>query len=429
MKQTEKLKPRFWVSVLILGLAGQFAWTIENMYLNVFLYNTVSASADAIAVMVGASAAVATLTTLFMGALSDKLGRRRAFIVGGYILWGLSTALFGFVTLENISNIFPVANAVFLSTFFIIVLDCLMTFFGSTANDAAFNAYVTDETDASNRGRVEAVLVTLPLISMLVIFGFFDGMTKAGEWRLFFLIFGAIVISVGILAVFLLPKEQAMKRQGSYFKDIFYGFRPSVARENKLLYVSFIAFSVFHISVQVFFPYLIIYIQEYLKLDHYAIILGVVLLVSSLISVLSGRCMDKIGKLTFVFPSVLVMSIGLWGMFFARKTLAVILMGIVMMGGYMLVNAALSGIIRDRTPKEKVGLFQGIRMIFQVLLPMIIGPAIGSLIIRNSESGVYEELGVVKQVPVPGIFLGAVVVLIFTVVPVWYLKKKEQNKG
>lgn len=92
----------------------------------------------------------------------------------------------------------------------------------------------------------------------------------------------------------------------------------------------------------------------------------------------------------------------------------------------MLVNAALSGVIRDKTPKEKVGLFQGVRMIFQVLVPMIVGPSIGSFIIRGSESGVYEELGVVKQVPIPGIFLGAAVVLIFTVFPLIYLRKKER---
>ena len=51
----------------------------------------------------------------------------------------------------------------------VVVLDCVMTFFGSTANDAAFNAYVTDITDSDNRGRVESVLAILPLISMLII--------------------------------------------------------------------------------------------------------------------------------------------------------------------------------------------------------------------------------------------------------------------
>ena len=37
-----KLGLRTWTSLLLIGLFGQFAWTIENMYFNVFLYNTIS---------------------------------------------------------------------------------------------------------------------------------------------------------------------------------------------------------------------------------------------------------------------------------------------------------------------------------------------------------------------------------------------------
>ena len=64
----------------------------------------------------------------------------------------------------------------------VIVLDCVMTFFGSSANDAAFNAWVTDVTDDGNRGRVEAVLAVMPLVAMLVVFGALDGLTTQGKW-------------------------------------------------------------------------------------------------------------------------------------------------------------------------------------------------------------------------------------------------------
>ena len=427
--ENKRLSVKFWIVVIVLGLAGQFAWTIENMYLNVFLYNTVSASSDAIALMVAASGIVATLTTLFMGALSDRLGRRRAFIVVGYLLWGASTAAFGFISTDAVSAVFPAANAALVATAFVIALDCVMTFFGSTANDAAFNSLITESTSESNRGRVETVLVTLPLISMLVIFGLFDGMTKEGRWREFFLIFGGLVVLVGVLSFFLLPRETPKPRRDSYIKNIFYGFRPSVIKENSSLYIALCAFGVFNIAVQVFFPYLIIYIQNYLKLDNYAIILGVVLLVASLLSVLSGRLMDKLGKLNFVLPAVFIMLVGLILMFFVRTTLPVILSGIVMMGGYMFVNAALSAVIRDKTPESKVGLFQGIRMIFQVLIPMVVGPFIGSLIIKNSDSGVYEELGVIKEVPIPAIFIGAALVLLLSLFPIFYLWKRERKQS
>ena len=38
----KKLSPRVWLTLLLVGLVGQFAWTIENMYFNVYLYNTIS---------------------------------------------------------------------------------------------------------------------------------------------------------------------------------------------------------------------------------------------------------------------------------------------------------------------------------------------------------------------------------------------------
>ena len=198
-----RLGARKWLSIVLVGLVGQFAWTIENMYFNVYLYNTISTEPDYIAAMVGWSAAAATLTALFMGALSDRLGKRRLLIGLGYILWGGSTAAFGLVTVESAAKLFPAANAVAAAAVMIVVLDCVMTFFGSTANDAAFNAWLTDATDETNRGRAESVIATLPLISMLVIFGAFDGLTQAGRWREFFGIFGALVTATGVVSLFL----------------------------------------------------------------------------------------------------------------------------------------------------------------------------------------------------------------------------------
>ena len=46
-----------------------------------------------------ASAVAATLTTVFMGPLSDKLGKRKLFICSGYILWGIS--IFSFILLRE----------------------------------------------------------------------------------------------------------------------------------------------------------------------------------------------------------------------------------------------------------------------------------------------------------------------------------------
>ena len=423
----KKLSLRMWMTLILIGLVGQFAWTIENMYFNVFLYNTISTDPGYISSMVGWSAAAATLTTLLMGALSDRVGKRKLFICGGYMLWGVSTAAFGLITVENAAKLFPAAQAVAAAATMVVVLDCVMTFFGSTANDAAFNAYITDAIDSEHRGQTEAVLAILPLISMLVIFGLFDGMTQRGEWQKFFAIFGGCVTLAGILGIFLIKEPALTPRREPYLRNLVYGLRPAVMRENAALYLAFAAFCVFSVAVQVFFPYLIIYIQNYLKIDNYAIVLGVVLIVASAVSVLFGKVIDRVGKLRFTLPAALVMFAGLIGMFFARGMVAVILAGCVMMSGYMLVTAALSGVIRDLTPEGKAGHFQGIRMIFGVLLPMILGPALGAAVIRGSDS-TYVELGVTKTVPTPGIFLAAAIVLLL-LIPFVLLLRRRMSAG
>ena len=423
----ERLGARKWATLLLIGLFGQFAWTIENMYFNVFLYKTISTDPGYIAAMVGWSAAAATLTTLLMGALSDRVGKRKAFIAVGYVLWGLSTAAFGYITPENAAKLFPGANAVAAAATMVVVLDCVMTFFGSTANDAAFNAWVTDSTTTGNRGRAESVLAILPLISMLIIFGAFDGLTQQGKWREFFNIFGLAVSAVGIIALLLVKDEPGLRpRRDSYFKNLLYGLRPSVVRENPELYLSFAAFCLFSVAVQVFFPFLIIYIQYYLGIMDYALVLGVVLILASVASVLSGKWIDRFGKLRFTVPAAAVMLTGLIGMFFVRSQIGVIIAGTVMMSGYMMLTATLSANIRDWTPTDKVGHFQGIRMIFQVLLPMIIGPNIGAAVIRSNPM-TYEDLGQIKTVPTPGIYLAAAVVLLLIAVPVLLLKKRERR--
>ena len=419
----KKLGIRLWISMILIGLMGQFAWTIENMYFNVFLYNTITTDPNYIAGMVSASAIAATLTTLLMGALSDRVGRRKAFICAGYLIWGAATASFGFITVENAAKLLPAVPAVTAAAVAVIVMDCVMTFFGSTANDAAFNAYITDQIPDEKRGKVESVLSILPLMSMLIIFGLFDGMTQAGNWKGFFLIFGTLVTITGFLCIFLMPGEKPHPQKQPYLQQLVYGFRPSVILTHGALYLSLLCMCVFSIAVQVFFPYLIIYMQHYLMLESYAIVLGVVLLTASIVTLIFGQRIDRFGKLRFAVPAAIVMLIGLIAMYFARSMAWVIPAGMVMMSGYMLLTSALNAQMRELTPAGQAGHFQGIRMIFTVMLPMIIGPFIGAALIREG-GATYVDLGQVKTVPTPAIFLGASVVLVLLALPLFLLSRE-----
>lgn len=423
-----KLSKRIWTSVIVFGLFGQLAWMVENMYFNKFLYDTISGNTSYISAMVAASAIVATITTLVMGTLSDRVGKRKIFMVFGYIIWGFTTMAFAFITIDNATKLFPTLNAVSVAAITVIVMDCIMTFFGSTANDGAFNAWVTDVTDNTNRARVEAVLSALPLVAILIIFGVLDVFTQKGNWKAFYLIIGGLVTFGGVIGAFLIKDSENLKpNRDNYFKNIIYGFRPSTVRENKMLYISFLAFTIVCTAYQVFMPYLIIYIDKRLEIHDYAIPLGIIIILSAVFSIIMGSVMDKVGKHKFLIPMLGVLIIGCVGVFFSRTLLPLAIMGTVMMGANLVVSAAVNATIRDYTPEDKAGLFQGIRMFFSVLLPMVIGPFIGDAVIQGSDE-TYVELGVTKNLPTPYIFIAAAIVCVFAVIPMVILVKNKNKE-
>ncbi|WP_350348875.1 MFS transporter [Agromyces sp. G08B096] len=405
-RPTAGLGGRTWTALVIIGLVGQLAWTVENMYLNVFVYDVITPQPEAIALMVASSAVAATVGAIIVGAWSDRSGRRRVFVAAGYVLWGACTAAFGLVGEPD-----GVASGVVGAMTAIIVLDCVMSFIGSGANDAAFMAWVTDSTTPSNRGRVDGMLAVLPLVAMLLVFGLLDGLTRAGDWGVFFAVVGALTAVAGGASL-LLMRDRPVPRSGErVFASIRHGFRPSSVRRNPGLYLTLLTCAVIGTSSQVFLPYVIIYLQRYLRIEAYALVLGVVLIAASLLSILGGRVMDRVGKERFLLPSVGVFAAGLLAMPFAHEPVWVIAAATVMMTGMMASLATVNALVRDRTPAERAGAVQGLRMILGVMVPMILGPTIGAAVISGAGT-TFEQLGVVQPVPGPQIFVAAAVVLL-----------------
>ena len=261
----ESFGKRNWWILLVFGLIGQIAWSVENMYFNVFVYEKIDQNLQAITLMVQLSGIAATVTTLIAGTLSDKFGNRRKFISYGYIIWGVTVGLFGFMSKDSIQAIFQTtdAKAISIAIVLVIVGDCVMTFFGSTANDAAFNAWVTDNTKESFRGKVEGVLAVLPLAAMLVVAGGF-GMIVEGigdnGYTVLFCALGVVIIACGIAGVFLVKDSPNLVKNGT-LRDMLYGFKPSVIKDNTPLYLTLAIVGVYGISCQIFMPYLIIYMK------------------------------------------------------------------------------------------------------------------------------------------------------------------------
>ena len=426
---------KFLSALIIFSLTGQIAWVVENMYFNVFIYKMFGASPADISNMVMASAVAATLTTLIMGALSDKLGKRKVFMAGGYILWGISILSFAFIRKDTVGLIFPAATVSAVCVTLVIVMDCVMTFFGSTANDACFNAWLTDSTTHESRGAAEGINAMMPLVAILAVFGGFMGfdLDKSGSWTAIFLIIGIAVTVIGILGFFLID-EPHKKADGTdhYFANIIYGFRPSVMKQNPLLYLLLIAFALFGISIQIFMPYLILYYTEGLQMEGYVLIMAPAIILASVFTVIWGRVHDKVGFGISILPALGLLCAGYILLYFFRSTALVFIGSLLMMCGYLAGTAVFGAVIRDHTPEGRAGMFQGLRIAGQVLIPGIVGPAIGAWVLRNAETVIGDD-GTESFIPNPNIFLAAliaaVVLGLFLALLLYIMKKKTAKEA
>jgi MFS family permease len=424
-------KTKFYIVLVIFSLIGQVAWVVENMYFNVFIYEMFQATPKDITNMVMASAITATLTTLIVGALSDKLGKRKIFMSLGYILWGVSILTFAFIRKDIVGAIIP-ASVVATSTVcitLVIIMDCAMTFFGSSANDACFNAWLTDVATSENRGKAEGINSMMPLMAILVVFGGFMGLdtSKESSWVIIYSIIGIVVIAIGILGFFIIeePKIETDKNK-SYFKNIIYGFRPSVIKENKGLYIYLIAFAIFGISIQIFMPYLIIYYEHTLEMQNYVFIMAPAIILAGIFTFFWGKYYDKVGFNKSIFPSLGLLALGYIFLIAFTSSALVFIGSLAMMCGYLSGMAVFGAKIRDKIPENKSGMFQGLRIIGQVLIPGIIGPAIGNMVLNGAEKKLIN--GQETFIPNIKIFIAALVVLAFailTVLLIIFLKSKR----
>lgn len=430
MKKTLSL--RIWFSAILIGLVGQIAWVVENMYFATFAQdifansNRSDLSYLVTTFMVIFSAMFATATTIVAGALSDKAKKRKPFITYGYIIWGLTIMLFAFIPMK------ASANRIILIATLLVIFDCVMTIAGSTANDASFNAWVIDNTTPHNRGRVNSILAILPVIAVVIVFIGFGGLyNKDNESNsLFFILLGIIPIVSGIISIFLLKDSNNIKpSEISSIKDVFYGFKPSIVKSNKMLYVTLSAVCIIGIAQQTFFSYLINFLQITLDLkEAFVIPMAVIILGSAVITAIFGVLFDKFGRKHFYVPLVFMAVIGILSFFFLKYTkgislyLVLYIGGILMMGGILSLTGLFTSTFQDYVPKGTEGRFQGVRMCFMVLIPMIVGPII-SLILGLNAMGMNGN----DFIPPYSLFLAAAIVAILALIPVIFIRR-DSNK-
>jgi MFS family permease len=433
ISKSTPLGAKIWLNAVFIGLIGQIAWVLENMYFATFAQNIFQDATRfvnkeyyiATTLMVIFSAVTATVTTIFAGGLCDRTGKRKPFVSIGYIVWGLTIFLFMLIP----TSFDPSKSAGIIAM--LVIFDCIMTVAGSTSNDAAFNTWVTDVTDFSNRGRLNTILSILPVLATVLVLVVAMFTFDKTDYTLFFGVLGAIPLTVGIISIFTMKdsKNIVKNKNPEYLKETFYGFRKSVAKENKMLYVTLSALCIIGISQQIFMSYLINFVSHTLGITDYLLPLAVIIVGAAAITGVMGFLYDKFGRKHFYIPLLAVVVIGtivVYCMkFMSSESYVPLLMvgGIFMLGAMLCMSGALMSTFQDYIPKGYEGRFQGVRMTFTVLIPMIIGPIISLIIGINA----FDAKDAVATAPPFEIFLAASIVAVLAFIPVFFIRKDSDS--
>lgn len=428
--KTGALGGKTWCSVILFGLIGQIAWMVENMYFSRFMQNEITREPYATTLLVAFSAIFATLATLIGGALCDRSGKRKLFICWGYVIWGFTIMMFALVPMQ------PSADKVLPLVILVVAMDCLMSVIGSISNDAAFNTWITDISDTSNRSRVDTVLAIMPLLALAIIFVGFDSLTNASattdDWKKFFLILGIIPSIGGLIGLFIVQDKKGIKpnKENSFLSDFTYSLQPKIIKQNKMLYICLAGNMISACAYQIYVNYLFNIVEGTLQITNYIIPVAIIMVVAAVGSVIISAAMDKHGKKHFYFPTIIAGVVGcviLWAAKFLigkneTALIAVLIVGGILVIGVSLVMAGLfTASYRDYIPEGKEGLFQGCRMVMYVLVPMIIGPVVAQAIINSANKGVAAENIVYPM----ELFLGAAALMLFCLIPASVVRNKQ----
>lgn len=449
-----RLSIRVWTAIILFMFMGSIAGNVETMYLGLFLNNTVFKNGtmgasltltDTINLIASLSAVVSGIATFVMGTLSEKKKNRKLFISVGFILWGIVMLVFSLVRGGNIGSFFglrDISEIVTVTAITVIAFALVLAFLRSTTSDAAFSSWLTDVSTPETSAKIETAFTIMGFVATGVI-TFLVASAESGkrDYSEIFVLLGMTAIVIGILGFALIEnprrskKKKKKEKESSYWSDLFYGFKPSVVKENSNLYLILSSGCLFNCAFQVFFPYLFIYLASVVipankgvnLLSTNVVVPVIIAIVVVAVSVLVLMKVYAKNKAVPFIASVLCLIVGLL-ILSSTKSIVGIIVGLApALIGYIIIMIQFGATVRDNIPKDKVGLFQGIRMIFLFFVPRIIGPTLGNIAAKNSDI-TYIENGAEKVLPTEAMFLYAAIVAALIFIPMLAFLKKDKER-
>ncbi len=427
----------FWGLIWALGLAGQLCWNMENQWFNTFVYAKIAKDPTIISWMLSISAVATTVSTFLFGCVSDRKGNRKMLVSVGYILWGIFTILFG--TTEFLSNQSE-GNAAMIGVIFAVVAaDAIMSFFGSMGNDIGFNAWINDHMNKENAGSLGAALAVQPVIGTIagtILGGLLVGADD--NYMRLFVVIGGIVILLGVLSLVGMHDVDTLKPsvKGSFSEQFFSIFHVKEYLQHRELVFVNLMLAVYFISFNVYFSHLGNFMIYYLGFtaDTMGLIEGVGLLIAMFTTIPAISLIRKDKSAVIILAAILINSIGLLiiGLLVSPENVNTstiwnphLLLGVLFVGiGYILFLQTITVWSKRLYPEDARGQFEGIRIVFYVLIPMVVAPLISNPIIKKSGEFV-DEYGFTEYLPTNTLFLAGVIIVLVTLLPLWAAVKEH----
>ncbi len=437
---------RFWTMVWGLGLAGQLCWNIENQWFNTFIYAKIAKDSNIVTLMVITSALVTTLSTFFFGTMSDRIGGRRKFIAWGYIAWGVFTIAFGLTEFIASGQVGDGAKTSIVAAVLVILADDVMSFFGSMGNDSGYNAWTNDRTTDKNRGQIGAVLAVQPVVGTIV--GTLLGGMLVGSndnYQRLFWCMGGFVILMGVLSLIFLEDAPTLvpHKQGSLMKQFGEIFNVRHLFADRELLMACITTAVYFTAFNVYFVHMGNWLIYYLGFtpDLMGLIQGVALLAASLVSIPAIGLINKNKSPAIAFTAIGVNVIGLLFIYFVARPGNVdpaalltaknlpLFLGVFLVGAsYILIMQTMTMWVKQRYPETSKGQFEGLRVLFFTLIPMIVGTIIGNIVVRNGAGTVVNDYGITENIPTELIFLVAAILIVLAFIPLYFAAKLYRKR-
>ncbi|MEG2653570.1 MAG: hypothetical protein RSA17_08325, partial [Ruthenibacterium sp.] len=97
-------------------------------------------------------------------------------------------------------------------------------------------------------------------------------------------------------------------------------------------------------------------------------------------------------------------------------------------GGYVLVIQSMTMWVKQLYPEDSRGQFEGIRVLFFTLIPMMIGTIIGNIIIKNGSGSIVNEYGITENIPTESIYFWAAILVLLAFIPLYKAAKLYRKR-